>query len=724
MNWLATTIGVISTVVALAAHAQPPTTVDDTPPPDPSSLSSDWWKHFENAGDKLADRILLFKTRLRPDEDATSSPGVGETSKIVDEIAQSLDAYAELKKRKPPPPIEAPRAAEHYDLSTILDLVTQIRDLQLEVDLEREEINNRDTAIKQARKRLDNLRAAYFALDNQDPSRPTQGLTIIRDRLRLALAQEELRLLRPQLDQKEQQTKVLNEVLDTASARLVASSDNVQSFQKLYERAEAEVSRLNDEAAFYRLRTTRAAETPVDHAQARRFKQRLIDFDVRIATAMLRRAEARTAAALLGRLAPEAKESEGNALRESVRELEQLLKTTDEQRRTWRRATDGERVAAEAQLSLAQKQNPDLAEIHRGRIEQTEGTFQTLADLREHLAKGQILADLATKQIAREEGRISVWLADFEQSLSAFWAFVTQKATGSLFTINETPVTLLGLLRILVILSIAWWLSKVIRHALDRFAQRNEAINRAALYTTGRLFHYVILTIGIFVGLSSIGLDFTKLALFVSALGVGLGFGLQAIFSNFVAGLIILFERSLEVGDFVELESGVTGEVREINIRSTLITTNDNIDILVPNSEFVNGRVINWTLREAYRRLRVRFGVAYGTDKELVKTAALEAAAAVPYTLTSPANRRPQVWLVEFGDSSLNFELVVWLKPEAVSRPSAVQAAYTWEIETALKKYAIEIPFPQRDLHLRSGFKQLLADSTTERSKSKPARPT
>jgi len=139
-------------------------------------------------------------------------------------------------------------------------------------------------------------------------------------------------------------------------------------------------------------------------------------------------------------------------------------------------------------------------------------------------------------------------------------------------------------------------------------------------------------------------------------------------------------------------------------MRSTLITTNDNIDILVPNSEFVGGRVINWTLREAHRRLRVPFGVAYGTDKELVKKAVLEAAENVPWTLQKIKARQPQVWLVEFGDSSLNFELVVWLTPEAVKRPGAVQAAYLWEIETKLNEHGIEVPFPQRDLHLRSMF--------------------
>ena len=143
------------------------------------------------------------------------------------------------------------------------------------------------------------------------------------------------------------------------------------------------------------------------------------------------------------------------------------------------------------------------------------------------------------------------------------------------------------------------------------------------------------------------------------------------------------------------------GEVREVNIRNTVISTNDNIDIIVPNSEFVNGTVTDWTFRDAYRRLRIPFGVAYGTDKELGK-AGLEAAASVEHTLTGQPRWEPQIWLVGFGDSSLNFELVVWLTPTAVKRPAAVNAAYCWTLETALRRHGIEIPFPQRDLHIRT----------------------
>ena len=128
------------------------------------------------------------------------------------------------------------------------------------------------------------------------------------------------------------------------------------------------------------------------------------------------------------------------------------------------------------------------------------------------------------------------------------------------------------------------------------------------------MLHYIFLLLGLVIGLSTIGIDFSNPALMFGALGIGTGFGLQSMVSNFFSGIIILFEKNIKVGDFVKLESGVVGEVREINIRSTHITTNDNIDILVPNSEFVNGRVVNWTLDDAFRRIHVPFGVAYGSD--------------------------------------------------------------------------------------------------------------
>lgn len=282
------------------------------------------------------------------------------------------------------------------------------------------------------------------------------------------------------------------------------------------------------------------------------------------------------------------------------------------------------------------------------------------------------------------------------------WETIAAWFARPLFEIGDISITSTGLIRLAVIITAAWWLSRLVQIAISRLAAHRPNFSRASLYTLNRLVHYTVLTLGFAVGLSSIGIDLSKFALFASALGVGVGFGLQNMISNFVAGLMLLFEKTLKVGDFIELESGIIGEVREINFRSTLITTNDNIDIVVPNSVFVNGHVMNWTMRDVNRRIHVPFGVAYGSDKELVRKAALEAAGTVEHTLTGVDTRHPQVWLTAFGDSSLNFELIVWLNSEAVKRPGAVQADYLWAIETALGKYGVEIPFPQRDLHIRS----------------------
>ena len=274
----------------------------------------------------------------------------------------------------------------------------------------------------------------------------------------------------------------------------------------------------------------------------------------------------------------------------------------------------------------------------------------------------------------------------------------------TLFHISETPVTGSDIFRVLIILIVAYLLSRSIRYTIRRVSDRDPTGTQASLYTLSRLSHYTIIIIALFIALSSIGLDFSNLALVAGALSVGIGFGLQSIVSNFVSGLIILFEHTLRVGDYIELDTGLTGTVKAINVRSTLINTNDNIDIVVPNSEFVTTRLTNWTLGERVLRVRIPFGVAYGSDKEVVRQAAIEAADEVPYTLTHMKRRRPDVWLVDFGDSSLNFLLTVWVNREGARRPTRTRAAYLWALETKLTEHGIEIPFPQRDLNLRSGW--------------------
>jgi len=272
----------------------------------------------------------------------------------------------------------------------------------------------------------------------------------------------------------------------------------------------------------------------------------------------------------------------------------------------------------------------------------------------------------------------------------------------SLFRSGDFNLTLGALCVAALLFLLCVLLSVLLQSLLRRYARRYEHVNPSSVYVVGRLTHYLLLLVGILLALNASGIPMSRFAVFAGALGVGLGFGLQAIFNNFVCGLVLLFDRSLKVGDFVDLASGVQGSVRDIHIRATRVTTNDDIDILVPNSEFVNGRVVNWTVRQGHRRLKVPFHVAYDSDKALVKEAAMAAAREVPFTLANEGPSAPVLRLAGFGDWALQFELVVWLDAEATRRPGAAHAAYNWALHDALLERGVRIPLPQRDVHLRN----------------------
>ena len=212
-----------------------------------------------------------------------------------------------------------------------------------------------------------------------------------------------------------------------------------------------------------------------------------------------------------------------------------------------------------------------------------------------------------------------------------------------------------------------------------------------------------------------VGIDLGSLALVAGAIGVGLGFGLQNILSNFISGLILLAERPIAIGDRVEVD-GVAGRVRQINLRSTTVVTSDNISIIVPNSAFITSKVVNWSHGDPKVRLRLPVGVAYGTDPDRLKRVLLAVADAHPKALKDPA---PTVLFEAFGDSALNFELAVWTA-EMLATPRRFRSELNFAVEKALRENDIEIPFPQRDLHLRSGTLRVSGQSGATRFTAEP----
>ncbi|WP_144394521.1 mechanosensitive ion channel domain-containing protein [Pleionea sediminis] len=268
----------------------------------------------------------------------------------------------------------------------------------------------------------------------------------------------------------------------------------------------------------------------------------------------------------------------------------------------------------------------------------------------------------------------------------------------TIFTINDYPVTLSDLISAIIVLMFAIIISSLLKRLLRRIG-RKRAISESTLFNVARVLHYVIIATAILIALSILGIDSSKIALVAGALSVGIGFGLQAIFNNFVSGLILLFERPLRVGDLVELESGVRGRIKAINVRSTQLKTRDNIDLLVPNSEFVNFKVINYTFSDPLRRIHIPFRTSLDSDKEYVKEIVIKTAMNISYTQKNKQHT-PELWLKRIGEFSLEFELIVWVNANKLHDNDGIECQYLWEVDSALREAGIEIPVPKQTITL------------------------
>ncbi|MBA2430560.1 MAG: mechanosensitive ion channel, partial [Chthoniobacterales bacterium] len=248
-----------------------------------------------------------------------------------------------------------------------------------------------------------------------------------------------------------------------------------------------------------------------------------------------------------------------------------------------------------------------------------------------------------------------------------------------------------------MLVAVFWISSHTKRFLFNRFLAHS-GLNRSLQYALAQIISNVVLVIGILIVLTNTGINLGALAVFAGAIGVGIGVGLQSIASNFISGLVILAERPITLGDRVEIGE-TAGLVQRIGARSTVILTNDNISIIVPNSKFIEDPVTNWTLGDPRVRFRLPVGVAYGSDVTKVKATLIAAGREHPNTLADPP---PNVFFSGFGDSSLDFELVVW-SSEMSYRPRRYKSDLYFAIEEKLRAAGIEIPFPQRDVYIRSG---------------------
>ncbi len=266
-----------------------------------------------------------------------------------------------------------------------------------------------------------------------------------------------------------------------------------------------------------------------------------------------------------------------------------------------------------------------------------------------------------------------------------------------LFRIGDTAVTAASLAASLVILIVSLLLARIVRSLVSERLLARTQVSRGLRYLLGRFASYLVFFFGIAIALQTLGIRATTLTAFGAAVGVGVGLGLQDIVKNFVAGLVLLIERPFRVGDRIEME-GSTAEVVEIRARATMLRTNDDIYIVVPNAKLTESAIVNRSFNRPSFRSSLPVGVGYASDPREVEQALLEAAGRCDEVLAEPP---PTVRFTRFGESSLDFELLYWTEKMA-HRPGALASELHFLIHESLTRRGIELPFPQRDIHIRT----------------------
>ena len=287
-------------------------------------------------------------------------------------------------------------------------------------------------------------------------------------------------------------------------------------------------------------------------------------------------------------------------------------------------------------------------------------------------------------------------LAQFWDNVVGILEKIQALFTTALFKLGDSEISLSTILYMLIAFIVLNYVAKKSKSVIVEKVLAKANLEKGASATIGTISKFLILLIGSIIIIQSAGIDLSALSLLAGALGVGIGFGLQNITDNFISGIIILLEKPIKVGDRIEVGS-IAGDVIKISVRATTVQTNDNISIIVPNSEFISQTVINWSHNDRNIRFRFPVGVSYKEEPEKVKKVLLEVAAANPNVLTKPA---PQVLFDEFADSSLNFYLAVWTTSHT-DKPNVLKSELYFEIFRQFAEKGIEIPYPQRDIYVK-----------------------
>lgn len=352
---------------------------------------------------------------------------------------------------------------------------------------------------------------------------------------------------------------------------------------------------------------------------------------------------------------------------------------------------------------LSREQN----KLFFNKIDEIENNIKSISGEISSLYKEQlnIIREIATEVFGSTKLFFS---GKFHEVIGVFTQF-KEYFISPIFVFSEQPISLVSLLKAFVLIIVGFFAGMLYKRWIMSISFRWPNMSQMSVRLASNIGYYLIVIISFIIAVGSLGIDMASISLIAGALSIGIGFGLQTVVSNLIAGIILMFERTIRIGDTIEISDTLRGKVTDMRIRSTTIKTVDNIDIIIPNSSFIQSNVINWTLEDTSKRQHISFIVAYGTDIEYLKKVVLDELeqSDLKY-IRDDDNKQPEVWMKGMNSGSIDFELLVWVEWDNKLRPNSLKSDFLILIYNTLNKYGVQIPFPQLDLHVKNTPSEIL----------------
>ncbi len=664
--------------------------------PNPMNLKTNWWDYFIVEGKNYKKHAEAIKEELEKILEGLESEQKDQAAVLIKRLSGNMEAYAEVRQEKGEKPAPKP-FLDSYSLQQQIDVAKQVSYERSLLDSEKKEAKFLSNRLSKLSNHLDKLIVSYQEMKENNFQKLIQGLEILNTRFTVAINKEKLRVTREKIDITGDQLDNSEEELNYARKHIDYGDINIAEIESELSSAKQELEKTRHESLQHELK----ALPVTDNSLSGKLKGSLQQLKEH-------KTSVKELAAELAVLMQQIKLGIGSPP-EDIEQLEKdyeswssKLANIKDQKSEWEKKNEEElnrfkSVAEEEpspdnEIENLQAERIKLIQENRLLLQQVGGKIFTTGVVLEQF--GQI--------IQSQKSPLSRWWSGTLDSIENCCTGIIAWYNQTLFKIGEQPITVKNIVKALLVLIFTYFVSYFVRQLLSNAFRKKTNVSHGFIYSINRLIHYVILTIGLVIAMTSIGLDFDRIFIVVGALSVGIGFGLQSIVNNFVCGLIILFTRNIKVGDYIEMNDGHWGSVSAIHVQNTIIRTWDGTDIVIPNSTLVSERYTNWTRRDPYKRFHIPFCVAFGTDKEKIEEAAIKAALNVPATVGKAQGvNDPQCWLVDFGENGLMFELVVWTNVFRSGNHGSVKGSFYWELESAITECGFQIPYPKRDIYVK-----------------------